>query len=261
MKLHARTRGSGPALVLLHGWGLHSGIWATLAPELARNFSVTCVDLPGHGRSPPLPATPASDGLDAWAEAVAAAVPPGAAWLGWSLGGQVALTAALAGHDVRQLVLVATTPRFLASPGWPCGMDPAVLAGFANGLAGDQRRTLRKFLALQLRGDRRAASLLQTLSAVLEAGGEADTGALETGLAILAGTDLRERLAGIAQPALVIAGERDTLTPPDAGRRLAAALPAGRFELLAGVAHAPFLAAPGRFGELLSAFLAEEAVS
>jgi len=261
MKLHARTRGSGPALVLLHGWGLHSGIWAMLAPELARNFSVTCVDLPGHGRSPPLPATPASDGLDAWAEAVAAAVPPGAAWLGWSLGGQVALTAALAGHDVRQLVLVATTPRFLASPGWPCGMDPAVLAGFANGLAGDQRRTLRKFLALQLRGDRRAASLLQTLSAVLEAGGEADTGALETGLAILAGTDLRERLAGIAQPALVIAGERDTLTPPDAGRRLAAALPAGRFELLAGVAHAPFLAAPGRFGELLSAFLAEEAVS
>jgi len=261
MKLHARTRGSGPALVLLHGWGLHSGIWATLAPELARNFSVTCVDLPGHGRSPPLPATPASDGLDAWAEAVAAAVPPGAAWLGWSLGGQVALTAALAGHDVRQLVLVATTPRFLASPGWPCGMDPAVLAGFANGLAGNQRRTLRKFLALQLRGDRRAASLLQTLSAVLEAGGEADTGALETGLAILAGTDLRERLAGIAQPALVIAGERDTLTPPDAGRRLAAALPAGRFELLAGVAHAPFLAAPGRFGELLSAFLAEEAVS
>ena len=261
MKLHARTRGSGPALVLLHGWGLHSGIWATLAPELARNFSVTCVDLPGHGRSPPLPATPASDGLDAWAEAVAAAVPPGAAWLGWSLGGQVALTAALAGHDVRQLVLVATTPRFLASPGWPCGMDPAVLAGFANGLAGDQRRTLRKFLALQLRGDRRAASLLQTLSAVLEAGGEADTATLETGLAILAGTDLRERLARIPQPALVVSGERDTLAPPEAGRRLAAALPAGRFELLAGAAHAPFLAAPGQFGELLRAFLAEEAIS
>lgn len=261
MKLHAETRGSGPALVLLHGWGLHSGIWATLAPELARNFSVTCVDLPGHGRSPPLPAEPGVGALDAWAEAVAAAVPPGAAWLGWSLGGQVALTAALAGHDIRALVLVATTPRFLASAGWPCGMDPAVLAGFADGLAGDHRRTLRKFLALQLRGDRRAASLLQTLSAVLEAGGEADTAALETGLAILAGTDLREQLSGIRQPVLVIAGERDTLTPPEAGRRLAAALPAGRFELLAGAAHAPFLAAPERFRELLNAFFAQEAVS
>jgi len=261
MNLHARTRGSGPALVLLHGWGLHSGIWATLAPELARNFSVTCVDLPGHGRSPPLAATPASGALDAWTGAVAAAVPPGAAWLGWSLGGQVALNAALAGHDIRRLVLVATTPRFLASPGWPCGMDPAVLASFADGLAGDHRRTLRKFLALQLRGDRHAASLLQTLSAVLEAGGEADTATLETGLAILAGTDLRERLARIPQPALVVSGERDTLAPPEAGRRLAAALPAGRFELLAGAAHAPFLAAPGQFGELLRAFLAEEAIS
>lgn len=257
MKLHTETRGRGPALVLLHGWGLHSGIWATLAPALAERFSLTCVDLPGHGRSPPLAGEPGPGALGAWADAVAAVAPRGAAWLGWSLGGQVALAAALAGHDVSRLALVATTPRFLASADWPCGMAPATLAGFAEGLDRDHRRTLRKFLALQLRGDRHAATLLRALTAILEAGGQADARALQAGLDILARSDLRAQLPGVRQPALVVAGERDTLTPAEAGRRLAEALPAARFELLPGAAHAPFLAAPEAFSDLLSAFLAE----
>ena len=41
--------GSGPALVLLHGWGLHGGIWQTLLPQLEKHYTVHNVDLPGFG--------------------------------------------------------------------------------------------------------------------------------------------------------------------------------------------------------------------
>lgn len=252
MTLRVELRGSGPPLVLLHGWGLHSGVWAPVESLLARHFELVMVDLPGHGSSPPLPA---DAGLEQYAEAVAAAAPRGAAWLGWSLGGQVALAAALAGHRISQLVLVATTPRFVAGPDWPCGMARATLAEFASALEADHGRCVREFLTLQLRGDRRAATLLGKLRAVLGERAGPDPGALQAGLGILDTTDLRDRLGGIEQPALVVAGERDRLTPAEASRRLAAALPGGRFLQFQGAAHAPFLTHPEPFCEAVTSFL------
>jgi len=257
VKLHAETAGHGPELVLLHGWGLHSGVWARLRPALGSGFRVTCIDLPGHGRSA---APPAGFGLASVAEAIATAAPPGAAWLGWSLGGQVALAAALAGAAIRRLVLVATTPRFVTAPDWPCGMDATTLAGFAASLANDHRKTVRDFLTLQLRGDRHAATLLAELRRTLDEHGDPEPGALRAGLDILSGTDLRDRLAAVRQPVLVIAGERDRLTPAEAGRRLAAGVADGRFLALPGAAHAPFLTHPAEFAAAVEAFLLEEEV-
>lgn len=255
MRLHVETAGQGPSLVLLHGWGMHSGIWSTLLPELVRQFRVTCVDLPGHGRSPP-PAGPF--GLESTADAVAAVAPRGAAWLGWSLGGQVALAAALAGADIRRLVLVATTPRFVAAPDWPWGMAAATLAGFAASLAEDHRKTVRDFLVLQLRGDRHAAARLGELRRTLEQRAEPEPDALRAGLDILATTDLRNLLDTVRQPALVVAGERDRLTPAGAGRRLAAGLPGGRLLALPGAAHVPFLSHPEAFVAAVTEFLMDE---
>lgn len=255
MRLHAASCGHGPELVLLHGWGLHSGAWTTLLPELGQRFRVTCIDLPGHGRSP---AAPKGFGLESVAAAIAATAPPGAAWLGWSLGGQLALAAALAGAAVRRLVLVATTPRFVAAPDWPCGMAAATLESFAASLAEDHRKTLRDFLTLQLRGDRHAATLLARLRRTLAEQGDPDPAALRAGLEILRTTDLRERLAAVHQPVLVIAGERDRLTPAEAGRRLAAGVSDGRFLVLPGAAHAPFLTHPAEFAAAVGGFLLDE---
>jgi pimeloyl-ACP methyl ester carboxylesterase len=59
--LHA---GSGPALLLVHGFMGYSFSWRFVMAELARHFSVYAVDLPGCGfseRNPSLPGTLASD--------------------------------------------------------------------------------------------------------------------------------------------------------------------------------------------------------
>jgi malonyl-CoA O-methyltransferase len=237
--VHVEIEGTGPDLVLLHGWALHGGMWGPWAERLSEQFRVHRIDLPGHGRSPWPDGVANLGGL---ARAVAPHVPRGAAVVGWSLGGMVALELARAQPaDFAALVLIATTPCFLAREDWEGGMAPATLQGFAAGLATDYRRTLANFLALQTWGDERASEALRSLRASLDAHGEPDPRALAAGLDILRAADLRDALPRIALPALVIAGEHDRITPPTAGRELAIRLPTARYHEVAKAGHAPFL--------------------
>ena len=93
--------GSGPPLVLIHGLGSSRRCWDLLAPDLARDFTVYAVDLPGHGESDPVPGqaeTPAAE----MARAVGAFLDSHgldrAHLVGNSLGGWTALEAAADGR-------------------------------------------------------------------------------------------------------------------------------------------------------------------
>jgi malonyl-CoA O-methyltransferase len=240
--LHVEIRGTGSDLVLLHGWALHGGMWGPWLEQLAAHARLHIIDLPGHGRSPPLAGAMDLAGL---ARAVTTSVPAGAGILGWSLGGMVALELARQRPaDIAALVLIATTPSFVARPDWPQGMQTRVLEEFAASLARDYRRTIANFLALQTWGDERASAALRTLRANLSTHGEPDRATLEAGLVMLRESDLRGHLPQVMSPTLVIAGEHDRVTPAAAGRQLAAALPKARFVEVAKAGHAPFLSHP-----------------
>ena len=252
MKLHTETTGTGPDLVMIHGWGLHGGIWETLLPQLAPHFRVTVVDLPGHGYS----TWQGQAGLPAFAEAVLDCVPPRAAWLGWSLGGLVALEAALLRPErVGSLLLLASTPSFVRRDGWPSAMLPALLDTFAGELETDFERTLNRFLALQVHGSRNAGEVLRQLRAGMLRRGQPEPAALRAGLGILRDTDLRATCAAISCPALVLAGERDTLVPTAAATAAAELFPQGSLQVIAGAGHAPHLAAPGDVAAAIREFL------
>ena len=146
MRLFLQTQGSGPDIVLLHGWGLHSGIWADVATALAPHNRVTRIDLPGHGRNA---GTAMAEHLSAVAAQIAAVAPAPAIWIGWSLGGLIALQLALsAPAAVRGLVVVAGSPRFVRDTDWPYAVEDAVLQQFARSLDEDYAATLGRFLAL-----------------------------------------------------------------------------------------------------------------
>jgi pimeloyl-[acyl-carrier protein] methyl ester esterase len=252
LSLYTETAGNGPDLVLIHGWGLHSGIWDGFAPLLETSFRVTRVDLPGHGRSDWRGET----SLDEWVAAVLAAVPIPAAWLGWSLGGLLAMRAALmAPGQVTALITVASSPCFVRRPGWQSAMLPALLETFSAELQQDYGRTLNRFLSLQVRGSEHAGTVLKTLRSTLLAHGEPDAAGLSAGLEMLRTTDLRNALGEIACRTLLLMGGRDTLVPQNAGSETAALLADAQLAMIEGAGHAPFLAAPLRVAERIDSFL------
>src|SRR5215470_2581633 len=135
--LHVEAAGHGPPLVLLHGWALDSGLWGELPATLARRHRVHAVDLPGHGHSPPLVPLTVETLVRALDQAFVSEPEP-LTVLGWSLGGQ--------------LVLVATTPKFVAGDDWNCAMPGATLERFGDELVAAWRATVLRFLTLQTRG-------------------------------------------------------------------------------------------------------------
>ena len=252
MSLHVESHGSGPPLLLIHGWGMHGGIWGSVVLQLAQRFRVHCVDLPGYGASAPLH----DYGLDTLVQALSAQFDEPLTVCGWSLGGLAALRwAQLAPEQVQRLVLVSSTPCFAEREDWLFGMAQAAMQQFAAELERDYAATLRRFLALQVRGCEHERELLLALRECLVSRGEPDMVALRGGLEILCDTDLRDVLPSILQPALVIVGERDKLTPPEASFYLAQELPNARVEEIAGAAHTPFLSHPQIFVQHLNEFL------
>lgn len=236
--LFVQRIGSGPPLVLVHGWAMNGAVWGELADRLATYNRVFIVELPGHGRSPWSGAV----ALDSWAAQVRAEVPAGTVWAGWSLGAAVALQAARqAPEDIAALILISGTPRFVQDANWPNAMVPEVLEQFAELLHKDAGATVTRFLALQVRGADDATATLRRLKKALRALPAPHLEALSVGLDLLRHTDLRANLKRLTLPTLWLLGERDTLVPAGMGGDLADWMPGAQTAIIAGAGHAPFL--------------------
>ncbi len=279
--LHVERSGRGEPVVLWHGWAMNLRVFDALRENLQRDFQTIAVDLPGHGRSawraaapavPAVPAAPAAPAasapaaqlgaLDSLLQPLLATLPKNSTLVGWSLGGQLALRAAmLAPERVARLVLIATTPRLLRADDWPHGVDVALLAGMRARVHEDSQAMVDEFLELQLRGSRNAAPLLHFLRTALPMHGAALAPALLSGLEVLTHTDLRPLLSQVHQPALVVGGQYDRITHPRAAEALAHSLSNARYHEFARGAHAPFLSHADEFTALLREFIATSAAS
>ena len=237
--MHIDTYGHGAntSVVLLHGWAMHGGLFKTLAERLARHANVHVVDLPGHGYS-----REGEDGFDLadCVERLSHLLPP-SIWVGWSLGGLVALRAALTpAAQVRGLGMLCASPCFVSNGAWQHGVAMATLQQFGSDLATDYRGTIERFLALEALGDDNAQACLRELQDHWFDRGEPGTAVLEMGLYALEHTDYRDRLSQLTCPSVWVPGGRDRLVPWQA-MEWAAEAARGRYHRIAGAAHAPFL--------------------
>jgi pimeloyl-ACP methyl ester carboxylesterase len=259
--------GSGPPLVLFHGYADSADTWRYTLARLARqDRRAIAVDLPGFGAADPLEADLILPQLDEFAHAAAryAAGRPRTKVIavGNSLGGCVALR--LAERHAQLLSGVV-------------GVSPAGLEMSRLLFLVERDPLLRSLLALPspvpsavLRAA--VARLYRQLAFAVP--GRVDPGAISAFTyhhrrrATVAGylatahrliPELREpfRLDRIALPVLLVWGDRDRLVFHRGAQRVLDAVPGSRLELLRGVGHCPQVEVPDRFAELLLDFTPE----
>ena len=251
--LYVERSGSGPPLVLLHGWAMHGGVFAPLVARLRATRTLYVVDLPGHGFSVdcdvPLVLEPCT-------EAIARIVPAGAPWCGWSLGGLVALhAAATRPAAVPALAMLCASPRFVRGDDWKHGVSAEIFRDFAAGLRSDYRATLDRFIALEAFGSEHARDEIRALRDDLFSRGEPAAAVLADGLELLEKADLRDVLPGLQVPSVWLAGRRDRLVDPRAMRAAAELAAGAEFEAIEHAGHAPFLTHADAVATRLLAFL------
>jgi pimeloyl-[acyl-carrier protein] methyl ester esterase len=246
VSLHVDIAGTGPDLVLLHGWGLHSGVWDDVMPALRSRFRVHAIDLPGHGYSVNAGAGP----FDEAAELVASHVPAGAIVCGWSLGGIFAQRIAHRHPDrVSRMALVATTPCFESRPDWRHGMKAATLTQFSEALAADPDVMLKRFVALNAMHGPHGREAVRAFTLRLRERGQPQPAGLAAALEWLRKVDLRKDTATLRLPTVVLHGGRDMLAPAGAGRWLASAVTGARLVEIPNAAHMPFFSHRDAFVE------------
>jgi pimeloyl-[acyl-carrier protein] methyl ester esterase len=200
--LYSQTIGTGPDLILLHGWGFNSELFNELIDQYKNQYRITKIDLPGHGRSDDV-----NGGIDDWCDEIIKILPNNPIILGWSLGGLLAINIA-SKIQTSQLILVASSPNFVKNERWKFGIDADNFQQFSDALQLNLSKGLKRFVSLQTQDKAQSKALNQSIDKF-----PASTKALNQGLEILLTTDLLDEFKQLKIPIEVILGNHDTLIP------------------------------------------------
>ncbi|MEE9445370.1 MAG: pimeloyl-ACP methyl ester esterase BioH [Cocleimonas sp.] len=243
----------GESLIVIHGWAMHSAVWQPIKADLEACYSVTWVDLPGHGFNHDVVAESLSDIVDL----ILPVLEKNSHLLGWSLGGLVAQgLLQRVPEKIKSITLVACTPRFSKAEGWQYAMGEAVLKNFAINLKEDSEATIKRFIGLQFMGVKNAKELQRTLTREIVAN-LPNRYALSTGLDILSTADFRSvsKENKSIPPQHWILAEKDRLVPKAVIRDLKLIRPDAQITLLENTGHAPFMTHPQEFMDSFTAFV------
>ena len=224
--------------VFVHGWAMNSAVWDECIAALPDWINVVTVDLPGHGSMSDV----AVASLDDFVQALTPLVHRPVLWVGWSLGGLAVLRLAeLFPHRVAAALLVACNPCFVAREAWQHGVEAEVFNQFSQNLNRHQEKTIQRFLSLQVKNMPESRAVVKQLQRSLLSRGGASTQALNAGLQVLLGTDLRLSLKSISSPLHWLFGEQDGLVPSSAAKALQEDYGQRDVVINAKASHAPFI--------------------
>ena len=250
--MHIKKIGQGKDLVLIHGWGMHSGIWEPIIDKFSNEYTLHLVDMPGMGKSHVIDPYD----LNHVVEVISESLPTSFDILGWSLGSLITLKMSLMYPEkIHRMVLVGGTPCFINQIDWSHGVDIRDFNDFANKLFKNYKSTMINFYTLQLMHSKNSKLLIKKLKQIDEAENPPDVKSLQLGLDILLKNDLRDDINKIEHQTLLIVGDMDRLTPKSASMWLESHMKKGQLKVIEGASHIPFLSHPDEFFRHLDRFL------
>ncbi len=250
--MHIKKIGQGKDLVLIHGWGMHSGIWEPIIDRFSNQYTLHLVDIPGMGKSDVI--NPYD--LDHVTEEISKALPPSFDILGWSLGSLIAIKMSLMyPKKIHRIVLVGGTPCFINQTDWSYGVDVRDFNNFANNLFKNYKSTMINFYILQLMHSKNSKLIIKKLKEMEAVENPPEIKSLQLGLDILLNNDLRNDINKIKHQTLLITGDMDRLTPKSASMWLESHLKESQLKLIKGASHIPFLSHSDEFFNCLDQFL------
>lgn len=258
MKLKVQDLNNLPNFVILHGWGVNSGVFKHLLEHLPDYLRVRLIDLPGFGSNNHLDI--ADIEFDVLCDCIAAALPERSILMGWSLGGLIAQQIAL-NHPKKlaAVIQVCSSPKFVADENWH-GIKPQVLDQFSQQLSDDIAQTIDRFLAIQAMGSKTARQDIKSLREMVLNSGLPNLGALIKGLTFLHSVDLREHIIQCHVATLRIFGAKDSLVPLKCLEALEELCPNSHKAVLSAASHAPFISHPKEFTAELDKYLSQSGV-
>lgn len=251
--IHYTDTGSGKPVILLHGFPLDGRIWAGQADRLAERYRVIVPDLPGFGQS--TAAKPFS--IQSMAQDVRQlareldALPCAVA--GLSMGGYVALAwSKLCPTDIAALMLVDTKPQADSAEARQNRNRMIELAGSGGSLAiADEM--IKSLLAPQVLSN--DPDTVQRLRQMIE---HQPPQTIQWALAAMRDReDLADFVTSIADPTLIVVGEKDQLTTPDMARALQETISQSQLKIIPDAGHLTPLERPQETADALRRFLDE----
>jgi pimeloyl-[acyl-carrier protein] methyl ester esterase len=258
VNLHYDELGAGQPVVFLHGWAMSARVWR-FQQQLDPARRLIFLDQRGHGQS----GVANSYSVDDFAADVAEFFHKldlyDAVLIGWSMGVQVALAAFPALRPrLKGLVLVGGTPRFTSCDEYLHGKQPLEVKGMGVRLRRDYQKTMGDFFRGMFAEDEMDPAQYQRIVHEIVMGGRSpDHDAAQQALQILAQADLREGLATLDRPVLLVHGELDTICPVGASRYMLERLPEATLKAVPGCGHAPFMTRPEQFNQTVREFLGQ----
>lgn len=252
IRLFFEDRGGGHAVVLMHGFLCSGEMWSYQVPDLARSHRVLNVDMRGHGESGPVEEPfRIVDLVDDVVTILDEVGVESAVWAGLSIGGMIALRAALAAPDrVEALIVVDSSAevdpalarakyRLLGAVARVVGIRP-VLGPVIRLMFGRSTRRDQPELVAEWR-QRFAEVHVPSILAGLES--------------LIRRRPTLDRLGEIRVPTLVVVGEEDTSLPPSRSRAIAAAITGAELVVVPEAGHLSALEQPQAVTEAMREFL------
>lgn len=250
--------GTGPAVILIHGWTMNGSFWAQNVPALAGSHRVVNVDLRGHGQSGK---TDAGHTIAQYAADVHHLIRHlglrDVTMVGWSMGTAVTLSfiEQFGTGLLKSTALVDQSPRFLSAPDWDFPLfgayTPADIAALVQGLHHARPVVAKPFIADCFASEPPS----EVTDAVYAETTKTSTGAAADVWFNMAYADFRSVLPSVDVPTLLAYGKRSKIFPGDLDQWMATQLPDAHVVPFEQSGHAPFSEEPDAFNEALLGFL------